>query len=274
MPKDNSLQLPVDEIIRQLEALEPTRTKRIGRKLLSAALSAIPWLGGFLAARIAYEEESGQLHVNSLHKEWLAEHEARLEELGHDLAKLIERLQTLGDHVVERIESPEYLALVRKAFRVYDQADTADKRTYVCRLLGNAACTSLTEDDIVRLFLDWLDSFHEAHFLVIREVHQRPGTTRHRIWRAIRGPIPREDSAAADLFKLLIRDLSTGGIIRQHREKNYDGSFVKKQRPKPAQGAASSTLKSAFDDDEEYELTELGRQFVHYVFTDLVQRLD
>jgi hypothetical protein len=274
MPDDSAIQLAENELMRQLEALEPTRRQRIARKLLSAALGAIPWLGGFLAARIAYNEEGGQLEVNRLNKEWMAEHEKRLQTLGEDLATLTARLETLGDSVAERVESVEYLALVRKAFRVYDQADTPDKRTFVCRLLANAAATSLTEDDIVRLFLDWLDSFHEAHFMVIREIYQRPGATRQDIWSRIRGPIPREDSAEADLFKLFIRDLSTGGIIRQHREKDYYGNFVKKQRPKKPPGAAAATLKSAFDDEEEYELTDLGRQFVHYVFTDIVQRLD
>jgi hypothetical protein len=32
-------------------------------------------------------------------------------------------------------------------------------------------------------------------------------------------------------------------------------------------------MKSAFDTDEPYELTELGRQFVHYAMTDVVPRL-
>ncbi len=274
MPEDSAIQIAENELMKQLEALEPTRRQRVARKLISAALSAIPWIGGFLAARIAYTEESGQLEVNRLNREWMAEHEKRLQTLGEDLAQLTARLETLGDSVVERVESDEYSTLVRKAFRVYDQADTPDKRTYVCRLLANAAATSLTEDDIVRLFLDWLDSFHEVHFMVIREVYQRPGSTRGDIWSRIRGAIPREDSAEADLFKLLIRDLSTGGIIRQHRETDYYGNFVKKQRPKKPLGSGSSTLKSAFDDEEEYELTSLGRQFVHYVFTDLVQRLD
>jgi hypothetical protein len=31
-------------------------------------------------------------------------------------------------------------------------------------------------------------------------------------------------------------------------------------------------MKSAFDEEEMYALTELGCQFVHYVFTDLVTR--
>ena len=33
-------------------------------------------------------------------------------------------------------------------------------------------------------------------------------------------------------------------------------------------------MKSAFDDEEPYELTELGKQFVHYVFAEVVKRID
>ena len=32
-------------------------------------------------------------------------------------------------------------------------------------------------------------------------------------------------------------------------------------------------MKSAFDDQEQYVLTELGKQFVHYTMTDLVKRI-
>jgi len=32
-------------------------------------------------------------------------------------------------------------------------------------------------------------------------------------------------------------------------------------------------MKSAFDDEESYELPELGSQFVHYVLTDVVTRI-
>jgi len=33
-------------------------------------------------------------------------------------------------------------------------------------------------------------------------------------------------------------------------------------------------MKSAFEDTEQYVLTELGSQFVHYTMTELVKRLD
>lgn len=107
--------------------------------------------------------------------------------------------------------------------------------------------------------------------MVIREIDKNTGATRADIWLSIHGEFAREDSAEADLFKLLIRDLSMGSVIRQHRETNYHGEFIKKT---PARHSGSSTMKSAFDDGEQYELTELGKQFVHYVFTDIVPKIE
>jgi hypothetical protein len=100
-------------------------------------------------------------------------------------------------------------------------------------------------------------------------------STRARIWEKVGKEEVREDSAEADLFKLLIRDLSTGGIIRQHRDKDYAGNFLRKpaQRRRRA-GPASSTVESAFEDTKGYELTELGQQFVHYAMTDIPVRIE
>jgi hypothetical protein len=64
----------------------------------------------------------------------------------------------------------------------------------------------------------------------------------------------------------------TGGVIRQHRETDYHGNFVKK--PPVKRAYASGTLKSAFDDDEQYELTKVGQQFVHYAMTDLPPKIE
>ena len=78
-----------------------------------------------------------------------------------------------------------------------------------------------------------------------------------------------EDSAEADLFKLLIRDLSTGGVIRQHRDTTQDGQDIRKQPTGAEKLRRSRVMKSAFDDSEQYELTELGRQFVHYTMNEV-----
>jgi hypothetical protein len=71
---------------------------------------------------------------------------------------------------------------------------------------------------------------------------------------------------------MLIRDLSTGGVIRQPRETDYMGRYRMKPRTGP-KSTSSGVMKSAFDNNEEYVLTELGSQFVHYTMTELVQQI-
>jgi hypothetical protein len=96
--------------------------------------------------------------------------------------------------------------------------------------------------------------------------------TRYDIWSAVFGEnVPRDDSAEEDLFKMLIRDLSTGGVIRQAREADYRGRW-KKNRAVPRR-TSTGTLESAFEDTKPYTLTQLGSQFVHYTMTELVQRI-
>jgi hypothetical protein len=179
----------------------------------------------------------------------------------------------MGASIDERIQSGEYLGLVRKAFRTWDEADTDEKRHYAANIVTNSAGTRVCSDDVVRLFLDWLELYHEAHFAVIREIFDNPGSTRFDIWSGIYGEIPREDSAEADLFKLLMRDLSTGGVVRQARDVNEFGQFVRK-RPQRTRGTSSpSTMESAFEDTKPYVLTELGKQFVHYTMNEVVTRI-
>lgn len=241
------------------------------RRFLLAALGGVPWVGGLIAALTALQAESAQATVSSLQQDWLDEHSNKLAELTASLAGIVKRLETFGDDVRQRIESDDYLALVRKGFRVWDHADTDEKRKLIVNLLTNAGATPLTEDDVVRLFIEWIDSYHEAHFAVIRVVFQNPGSTRADVWRRVHGAPVREDSAEADLFKLLIRDLSTGSVIRQHRDTTVDGRFVARKVHGKTKG--SGTLKSAFSDVEEYELTELGSRFVHYTMNEVVPRI-
>src|SRR4029077_12025983 len=97
--------------------------------------------------------------------------------------------------------------------------------------------------------------------------------TRRQLWNVIRGnTTPREDSYEADLLKYLIRDLSTGGVVRQERQTDAYGNFVRKEstgRGPPA----SNVVKSAFDETEYYVLTDLGAKFVHYVMEDVAPQL-
>jgi len=253
------------------EQLEGRPSGKYARVLL-AALSGIPWVGSLLGAAATFHSETEQEQLGELQKLWLQEHQAKLQRLGTTLASIIARLESFGEELQDRIQSEEYLGLVRKAFRSWDQSDTEEKRELIRKLLTNAGGTKLCADDLVRLFIAWIDLYHESHFAVIRAVYRNPGITRGQIWREIGGVPVREDSAEADLFKLLIRDLSTGSVIRQHRPTTYDGQFVRKAKP-ATQSQANSTMKSAFDEQEQYELTGLGRQFVHYTMDDLVSRV-
>lgn len=264
----------IDEAVIQaeLDRLAKEKRKKTGRFVL-AALSSIPWVGGLLSASASLDGEADQGRVNELQQEWIAEHRRKLEELARALSEISQRIDSLGPEAEERAQTEEYLGLVRKGFAVWDRADTTEKRDHIRRLLSNAAGINIADDDLVRLFIEWIDRYHEVHFAVIRAIYQNPGCTRAEIWLQVYGRPVRESSAEADLFKLLIRDLSTGSVIRQHRETTPDGQFLRKQRATVRRGHASPVMKSAFDDTEGYELTELGSKFVHYVLNDVVPRL-
>lgn len=198
--------------------------------------------------------------------------EDEIREIGMTIFEVMERLDQNDEEIRKRVESPEYLRLVKKCFRDWSAAESEEKRRLIRNLLSNAAATRICSDDVIGMFINWIDMYSEPHFAVIREIYKSPGTTRQRIWDEIHGEPVREDSAEADLFKLLVHDLSTGHVIRQHREKDYQGNFLKapaRRRP----GTPSQILGSAFDDKKQYELTELGKQFVHYTMNEIVPRI-
>lgn len=261
----------VEEIRAELTQLNPSIKKRAMEKFALAALGSIPWVGGFISAAVNIKTEEGGLKTDSLQTKWLEEHEHKMSQLDQTMSEIAERFDSLGPEIEQRINSEDYLKIVRKAFLTWDKSDTQEKRKYVANLVANSAGTKLCSDDVVRLFINWLDAYHEAHFSVIRVIYQNPGVTRFDIWSEIYGDIPREDSAEADLYKLLIRDLSTGGVIRQDRDVTLDGRFRK--RPQAKRANTSGTMESAFEDTKSYVLTELGKQFVHYTMNEVVQRV-
>jgi hypothetical protein len=271
LPQPQSDDAKVELIQSEIAQVTPSGRKRFFEKFLLAALGSIPWVGGFIGTMSSLKTEAGDVRADDLRTQWLKEHEAKLHRLAGTLSDISARFENLGSQIDERIQSEDYLNLVRRAFRTWDQADTEEKRKYVANLVANAAGTRVCSDDVVRLFIDWLNLYHEAHFAVIREIYHNPGVSRYDIWMEIYGAIPREDSAEADLYKLLIRDLSTGGVIRQQRETTMDGHFLRKH-PRRFQGHAP-TMESAFEDSKPYVLTALGKQFVHYTMTDTVTRI-
>lgn len=259
------------EIQKELDRISGQKRTKYERFFL-AAMSSIPWVGGLLSASASLNAENEQGQINELQNQWMHLHREKLQDLADSLSGIYKRIESLGPEAEARSGSGNYLALVRKGFGVWDGSDTKEKRELISMLLSNAAGITLVEDDLVRLFIEWIDKYHEIHFSVIRSIYKNTASTRSAIWADIYSRPVKENSAEADLFKLLIRDLSTGGVIRQHREATEDGSFLRKP-PAKHRGHASPFMKSAFDDTEVYELTALGKKFVHYVMSDIVPRL-
>lgn len=262
----------LENIQNEFERLIPSRRKRFFEAFFTAAMGSIPWVGGFISAMSQFILDKDEAQKDNLHMKWMEEHLKKIKLLEETMKNIEERFNRIGVQIYDRIQSEDYLELVRKSFRVWDNADTDEKRKYVANLITNACATKLASDDVVRLFINWLNDYHEAHFAVIREIFNRPGVTRYDIWESIKGEFPREDSAEADLFKMLIRDLSTGGVIRQKREVTSGGQFIKRQSK--SHSTHSPMMESAFEESKPYELTELGKQFVHYAITDIVPRID
>ncbi len=247
-----------------------SRRKKAGRAVLNTA-GSIPFIGGLFAAAASHWSEKEQEEVNRFFEHWLSMLRDELKEKQITMIEVMTRLDLHDAEIKERLRSSEYQSLVRKCFREWSAAESESKRIYVRNVLTNSAASNLTSDDVVRLFLEWLKNYSDMHFEVIAAIYNRDGITRGEIWRQIGRGAVREDSAEADLFKLLIRDLSTGSIIRQHRPRDRFGNAIPKPRSKPVQGGKPPV--SAFDEEEGYELTALGQQFIHYAMNDITPKI-
>ena len=226
--------------------------------------------GGAVSATSAVWTESEQASANALFSACLQKHEEQFSEITALVYDTLSRVNLEDEPTRNRVESPEYQNLVQKAFRDRSAYETQEKREHLRKLLRNAASPGILPDELISLFIDWLRRYNDLHFKVMAIVRSEPLSTRADIWDRLHRQDVREDSAEADLFASLIMDLSFGHVIRQHREKDGDGRFYRQQSRKRTN---SQYLKSRFDDDKPYELTELGVRFVHYVMDELVKKL-
>lgn len=247
---------------------------KITRGLLNVAGGAIPFAGGVLSAASAAWSEHDQDRVNEFLKYRQQMFEKELAEQLETINEIMQRLAKIKRDVSERIKSTEFQGLVEKCFRNWSDINSKAKREFIRNILVNAAAsTESSPDEVVRLFIEWINQYSELHFQVISCIyHHQDGISRGNIWQEIGKTTAREDSAEADLYKLLIRDLSTGGIIRQHRPTDYNGNFVKTTSKKSK--GSTRTLESAFDTFKQYVLTELGQQFVHYAMSDISTKIE
>lgn len=250
------------------------KSGKAGRGALQVA-GAVPFVGGIFSAIAGAWSEKEQEKVNRFFQHWVKMLEDELKEKEETIIGIIARLDMQDEKIAERVESREYQSLLKKTFREWSGAESDEKRVYIRNILSNAAASELTSDDVVRLFIDWINQYSELHFQVIAAIYNTNGISRGQIWQKLDRKAVREDSADADLYKLLIRDLSTGGIIRQHRETDQFGNFIPKSpAPRRPKGSGPKPPVSAFDTQELYELTGLGQQFIHYAMTDLPLKIE
>lgn len=255
------------------EMPEEGNAAKVGRGALQVVSGAIPMVGGIFSALAGAWSEREQAKVNKFFDQWVRMLEDEIREKEATVIEIMSRVDLQDEKIAARVESKEFQSLVKKTFRDWAGVESEQKRVLIRNILSNAASSSMSSDDVVRMFIDWIGQYSELHFQVIGAIYNSGGITRGGIWRKIGKGRVREDSADADLYKLLFRDLSTGGVIRQHRETDYHGNFIAKTPAKRTGGGGTKTLTSAFDEEDQYELTELGQQFVHYAMTELAPRI-
>lgn len=258
----------------ELKLPESGKIARISRGALQALGGAVPLAGGVLSAVAGAWSEGEQDKVNRFFEHWVRMLQDELKEKEETIIEIMARLNIQDEEISKRVESKEYQSLLKKTFRDWSGAESENKRVFIRNILANAAASNVSSDDVVRMYIDWIGLYSEMHFQVIAAIYNSDGITRGGIWRKIGKGSVREDSADADLYKLLFRDLSTGGIIRQHREVDYYGNFIPKAPDRRPKGSGPKPPVSAFDEEDGYELTELGKQFVHYAMSDLPLRIE
>lgn len=246
---------------------------KAARFALAALSGLIPFAGGAIGGAAGAWSEKESDYFKKILAKWLELQEEEIKEIGITLYEVMLRVDQNNEDIQKRIESPEYLKLIKKSFRDWSAAESEDKRILIRNLLVNAASSKISSDDIVRLFIEWIEKYSESHFTVIKEIFTNNGITRHQMWKNINGSSAREDSPEADLFKLIIHDLSVGHVARQFRETDYHGNFIAPPRKKSRKGTGQS-YTSAFDDEKQYVLTELGKQFVHYTMNEIVVKIE
>lgn len=251
-----------------------SKAAKISRGALQAIGGAVPFAGGICSAVAGAWSDKEQDKVNRFFEHWVQMVQEEIKEKEDTIIEIMSRLDMQDEKISRRVESKEYQSLIKKTFRDWSGAESEDKRVYIRNILSNAAASELTSDDVIKMFIDWIEQYSEMHFHVIAAIYNSAGITRGEVWRKIGKGSVQEISADADLYKLLIRDLSMGSIIRQHREVDYYGNFVPKATKRRPKGSAPKPPVSAFDEEEGYDLTELGMQFVHYAMTDLPLKIE
>ena len=157
----------IDSIEDFERALQTRRGAKIARFILGV-LGGVPLAGGVFGATSGAWSEADQERAKKIFRTWLQLHDDEMQEIAQTLAEVLVRLDLAEESISERVSSPEFLSLVKKCFRDWSAAESEEKRKLIRELLSNAASCSLCSDDVIRLFIEWIGKYSEAHFKVIR----------------------------------------------------------------------------------------------------------
>src|SRR6266478_891916 len=109
MEDENDKLVPRDYVVEsikaEIELSTPSRRQRIFEAVALAALGSIPWVGGVIAAAASvaasYRDGESQGQRDDLLKEWLQEHQEKLQKLRVTLEEMVLRLEGFGEEVDE-----------------------------------------------------------------------------------------------------------------------------------------------------------------------------
>jgi hypothetical protein len=260
--------------------MEKINSKTTKLLLNMASGIPIPFVGGFFSAVATHLGEEEQSRVNDFLKFQIKMLKEDQEEKWLTFIEIIQRIDWQDEEIVKKVNSDEFESLCKKAFRAWGAIGSEDKRKYVRNILVNSASDTQTGYEVIKLFLDWIQKYSELHFNIMKAIYNKNGITRYNIWKSLypNQQIPRDDSQEADLYKLVIHDLSTGGIIRQDRDVNSYGQFLNQSKATGSKVNINNNnnpvMKSAFDVEKLYVLTKLGQDFIHFAINEIVPKLN
>src|SRR2546422_2043314 len=118
------------------EALRAGIGPKVARFAL-ACLGGIPGIGGVFGAGAGAWSEAEQEKFKKILAAWLRLQEEEIREIGKTLFEVMARVDTTDEKIRERVESPEYLSLVKECFRDWSAAESEEKRRMIRNLLAN-----------------------------------------------------------------------------------------------------------------------------------------
>ena len=95
----------------------------------------VPFAGGAISGVSSVWSEQEQQKINALIQAWLKLQEDEIKEIGQTMFEILARLDLNDENVAKRMESPEYLSLIKKAFRDWSAAESEEKRKLIRNLL-------------------------------------------------------------------------------------------------------------------------------------------